>query len=450
MIQTTAVMTPMTPMTPMPLSKETEPFQGELADDNIHTITIPEVINNKPVTDVAEECFISIRAQSTDWWLSQSILWDVSEDNPYFSVEKYFVDHGANSEYYEKYGVDSDRWFLLYNKDKTTLFYAEVRYTAREKYVLPKNVTKIYNGAFQWVAAPVEIEDGNEHFVVEDNMLFSADKTRLIASANRISSTVLSYKVPDTVTQMDVGVFADLRPENGFNKTYWPDGWDGNISVVLPEGIREIPDYAFFCSYAFPDRLPESVETIASYAFESSNSHKTNALSGENLELIIPKNVKNIGRYAFKTSSALLFRVDENNPYFMTENRVMYTKDKTEIVLGDAGFFYYGHQLPDTVKVIRSGAFELNHFDGKALSVLIPGSVETIEEKGIVFWGWEEHSFIVYGKSGSYVEQYVKDYNTWFFNWVTMGDKKIQQLITFLPLEKYSQGGIIMETSSIF
>jgi len=266
-------------------------------------VTIPDKISDKPVVDITEECFASIREQNRDdGCFSATITLVVSKDNPYFSIDDR-SDGGR-------------KYYTLYNKERTTLFYACV-YDGNP-YIIPKTVTKIYDAALVSVGTGLEIEDGSESFVIEDNMLLTKDKTRLIACANRLASLV-SYKVPDTVTKMDEGAFYNIW-------VYYDGGIpiDNPVRVELPQGLKEIPDGAFADGWAVPVSIPESVERIGIYALAFH-------FNKERLSLIIPKNVNEIGMYAFYTSKVNV-TIDEDNQWFTLENGVLYNKDKSEIM----------------------------------------------------------------------------------------------------------------------
>jgi hypothetical protein len=85
------------------------------------------------------------------------------------------------------------------------------------------------------------------------------------------------------------------------------------VSVVIPDGVREIQDYAFGeCTYLKDITIPDSVTVIGAHAFENTDissiiipesvtSIGDYTFSGCNKlkEVIIPESVKSIGEYAF-------------------------------------------------------------------------------------------------------------------------------------------------------
>lgn len=269
-------------------------------DNSIVRIDIPDKINEKPVTDIAESCFISIRAQNADEnCFDRAISLVVPENSPYFTID--LLKSKNNGAY------------ALYNKDRTTLFYACAE--GIKEYKIPNTVTKIFDGALINVGVPMVVEEGNQNFIIEDNMLLTADKKRLICCTNKLAD-VIRYKVPDQTVKMDAGAF--------YNIWAYPNGrlLDSPVYVELPEGLKEIPDGAFAHGWAVPVSIPKSVERIGSYglAFHYNKSK---------LSFTIPENVKEIGKNAFHLSKVNI-TIDESNKWFVIENGVLYSKDSRE------------------------------------------------------------------------------------------------------------------------
>ncbi len=362
------------------------------ADEDI--IRVPEEINNKPVIDIAEECFISLRNQTISegfFELTSSII--VPEDSPYFTVE---------------HPSERESEVILYNKDKTTLFYSSV--FSLDVYELPNTVTRIYEGALVNTTASITLEEGNDSFTIEDGLLITADRTRLITCADKYQA---SYIVPDTVTKLDMCAFYNLGNPEGMI-----------IPVELPEGLSEIPDGTFSAGLAYPTAIPESVETIGAYSICIDSKLMNN--NCEPISITIPQNVNNIGINAFYLST-INVTVDDSNQWYSIENNILYNKDKTELILGnDTSAFLNGYQIPDTVKVIRSKAIRFVLGFGRDLpehiKLVIPESVTIMEENAIEIIEIDEWMFTVYVNAGSCAEQYFKNWN---------------YDVNFLPIDEY-------------
>ena len=139
--------------------------------------------------------------------------------------------------------------------------------------------------------------------------------------------------------------------------------------VILPEGVKEIKERAFQLSALKEISLPDSLEIIGKNAFCQSYVVTT-----------IPKNVKSIGEYAFKTWSQSI-DVDEDNPYFSSKDGALYNKDFTTLLQVPYWLVKTPENkliLPDTVKTIASHALE----DCIVVPVLNEG-LEVIEDWGI-------------------------------------------------------------------
>ena len=99
----------------------------------------------------------------------------------------------------------------------------------------------------------VTIDANNQNYSIEDNELYNKDKTELIAVLYDISG---QYIVKEGVTK--IGEYALHYREN-------------MTSIVLPEGLKEI-GMAFQNSGLTSIYIPNSVDTIASYAFMNATS----------------------------------------------------------------------------------------------------------------------------------------------------------------------------------
>lgn len=135
--------------------------------------------------------------------------------------------------------------------------------------------------------------------------------------------------------------------------------------VIIPEGITLIKREAFSCAALREVVIPESVTNIETQAFYASSL----------TEISIPKGVSAIGDMAFSTISLKKVTVDAENKNFVSENNVLYTKDKKELVLctypDREGTFI----VPEGVTSVRSHAF-LNCIG--ITRIVLPDTLETI------------------------------------------------------------------------
>ena len=121
-------------------------------------------------------------------------------------------------------------------------------------------------------------------------------------------------------------------------------------SVVLPEGLTSLGDFAFMdCTALTEVELPESLETIGKSAFRCCSSLTA---------VTIPASVTEIGKAAFVYCSSLEeINVAAENETYASVDGVVYNKEMTQLLqypVGRAG----ACQIPEGVTEIWESAFE--------------------------------------------------------------------------------------------
>ena len=92
--------------------------------------------------------------------------------------------------------------------------------------------------------------------------------------------------------------------------------------VKMPKDITTIPDASFCDCWNLEELvLPDSYTSIGAHAFQHCYKLQT---------IVIPVSLRTIGAGAFRGSSITII-VDEGNPFFTVENRILYDKDKSRI-----------------------------------------------------------------------------------------------------------------------
>lgn len=197
--------------------------------------------------------------------------------------------------------------------------------------------------------------------------------------------------------------------------TPWYIARDNNLSVTIESGVTNIGDYAFCnCTGLTNITIPDSVIDIGDYAFENctglSNITIPNSVNNIGIgsfsmctgltcinipnsvtnigidsfsmctslaSVTIPDSVTNIGIGAFSMCKELLeIRVDENNLYYLSENGVLFNKNKTELVKYPAAKTDKVYIVPNSVTSIGYAAFIESD---NLVSVTIPNSVINID-----------------------------------------------------------------------
>lgn len=173
----------------------------------------------------------------------------------------------------------------------------------------------------------INVAEDNSHYSSVDGVLFSKDKTRLIKyPAGR---TEQSYTVPKGVEVVDEGAFS---------------------GTVLLSALT----------------LSESVTTVNS-AFENCDKLK---------QVYIPKDVSCISSRQFRGSIGITaVDVDKENQYYSSVDGVVFSKDKTRLVLYPAGKRKSSYRVPDGVQEICESAFA---YSVPLKEIILPNSLTKI------------------------------------------------------------------------
>ena len=271
---------------------------------------------------------------------------------------------------------------------------------------LPMSVAKIEGNPFDGLQ--LEVNNLSPHFCIEDDVLFTADKTRLIA----YPSSKTTYSVPSTVTTIgnDAFNFCESLTSIIFSEGLKTIGscafsWCLSLtSIKLPEGLKTIGNNAFSeCSSLTSIKLPEGLKTIGNNAFSGCSSLTS---------IKLPEGLKTIGNDAFRECERLTFiklpksltiiegnpferlhlKINNLSPYFCIEDDALFTADKTRLIAYRSSKTTYS--VPSTVTTIENSAFS----GRKSLtSIKLPEGLKTIGNDA--FRGCESLTSIMLPKS---------------------------------------------------
>ena len=316
-----------------------------------------------------------------------------------------------------------------------------------ESVVIPSSLTEFDNGVFDNCGSlkTITVDEDNEAFSTDENgVLFNKNKTELIYYP--LGKEAEYYTVPDGVVTIATGAFSK---EEDLKNVAFPQSlrsigdyafWNcSNFeTITLPYGLETIGTRAFSYCWGETIVIPETVKSIAQFAFESTSAMRGSQVnnahtisdclievstgtegdyvisSGTRLladlsfyncnkitSITIPDSVEYIGQEAFENCHALAaFYVSENNEYFSTdENGVLYNKDKTEIIM------YPPANTAETFKV-PSGVTELSYISlgVKLKIVVLPEGVTSISD--MVFENCPDVT--IRGYAGSYAQTYAE------------------------------------------
>lgn len=262
---------------------------------------------------------------------------------------------------------------------------------------IPASITDIKPNAFKFSGFnKIEVDKNNLNYTSINGVLFSKDKTVLLAYPKENSAT--SYIIPDGVKIIESTAFMGTSNLN---------------SIVIPNGVTTIKENAFYlCSNLKNISIPTSVKSIGRDAFDFSVCSKVNngyyisncligadneingnftikdgtrlvadsAIKGnENLESItVPASVEIIGDCALNFSSESLknITVANENKYFSSENGVLFNKSKTELLCYPYGKNETTYTVPNTVTKLAKASFS----NCKLNKLNLPNNLKYIDE----------------------------------------------------------------------
>lgn len=248
----------------------------------------------------------------------------------------------------------------------------------------------------------ITVDEDNEFFCAEGNVLFDKNKTTLIKYSCGKADT--EYNVPETVQKIGYKAFLSSK----------------NLQAIgLTDKLSEIAGYAFKdCTSLTSITLPDSLTAIGTDIFYNtayikkdsaaytddvlySGNWFVKAKSGvKNIQLkpgtiglldgcfelnsyslqtlYIPETVRTIPGGVFKRCSSLnSISVNENNEYYMSNNGILYNKSITELLKVPPKSAVINFNIPNTVTAISKSALSSC---ASLETVTIPPSVINIEK----------------------------------------------------------------------
>jgi len=245
-----------------------------------------------------------------------------------------------------------------------------------EKFKIPASLKSFGDGNFVGCEKlrSITVDSNNKYFCSEDGILFSKDKTTLIAYPACKNDTYM-YEVPQTVTELGSYAFYGNPFLNYITLpdsiTEIPEGAFSGCSIYdieIPKKCTKIGILAFeYCPYLYSVNIPDSVTDIEDQAFFNCQS-----LSNVN----ISASVTSIGSDVFYGCRLLnQITVDENNEYYCSVNGILFNKDKTTLIAYPVGKMAEKFIVPDGVKKIDSSAFACGE---NLKTVVLPDSLTHI------------------------------------------------------------------------
>ena len=203
--------------------------------------------------------------------------------------------------------------------------------------LIPASVERLGDGVFADCLAmeQITVASENEHYVVQDDILYSKDLSVLVH-------------------------YPASKEEQEF---------------TIPEEVRKIAGLAFASNYFLMEvMLGDHLEEVGSYAFARCSSLSFMSL---------PAQTTRLGASPFHDCTMLLeIEVDPSNPCYSSIDGVLYNKEQTQLIQYPAGLYDDFYKVPDTVQEIAENA----GYDAQDLEILkIPAGVRKIGDMAFAF-----------------------------------------------------------------
>lgn len=208
----------------------------------------------------------------------------------------------------------------------------------------------------------IKVSENNPNYADIDGVLFDKEKTILLSYPS--GKKEKSYQVLHSVQKLGMNSFFAARVEE----------------VILPENLTEIGKFAFSLSSVSEIKLPHKFKKIESGAFFSCWDLK---------KIDIPENVSEIGEEAFNRSPLSEIHISENNLYYLSEDNILFNKEKTKLIYYSPLKEEKSYQIPDGVELVGEAFCQCNHLE----EIIFPDSVS--ELKGAVFTDCKELKRII-------------------------------------------------------
>ena len=261
--------------------------------------------------------------------------------------------------------------------------------TYLESVTIPNSVTSIGNWAFNGCKSMTSVVISGSVLSIGDSAFSGCDKLADVTISDGVKKlgkrafagcdALTSLEIPASVEEMS-GAIAEcenlttisVAPENAYycvqdGVVYSKDGKDlvvypqiGETSVVVPDGVLSIEDYAFACHENLEHvQLPNGIINIGNYAF-----HNCSKLTN----VTIPDSITNIGSGAFEETALTSLQLPNGATNLFIRDDAFYGCDKlTSVVIpegvtsiGARAFYGTGLKnatIPDSVADLGQSIF---------------------------------------------------------------------------------------------
>ena len=258
---------------------------------------------------------------------------------------------------------------------------------------IPSSVTSICDLEFDKCTSltSIEVNKDNSNYMDDNGVLYTKDQTELLRYP--AGKTGTEYVILNSVTSIGNRAFYEcssltsIEISNGVTSIgdFAFSGCTSLEVIQISNNVMSIGREAFYkCSSLTSIKIPNSVTSIGSYAFSKCSSLTSIEISNSVtsievgtfsdctslISIEIPSSVTDINAIALDGCSSLTnIKVNEDNPMYMENNGILYTKDKTKIIRYPGG-------KAETEYVILSGTTSIGKYAFSGCSNLISIKIE--------------------------------------------------------------------------
>ena len=257
------------------------------------------------------------------------------------AIEKFEITSKVNN-------IDSKAFAKCNNLDNF-IINNNKNYIYEEGLLMTQNKEEILFVSTKYLSSIKEftIPDGVKKFTVDTSNLSNVTKLNIPESVESLSPGFLPKNLEEVTISENNKVYKTYQnaiySKNGETLIYC---YSKNKIIELENGVKKIGEFSFEGAQNVEEIiLPDSVEVINHQIIYSTKLKKIKI--GKNVSFISPM---------FAYHMDLEVELDSNNPYYMTENQVLYTKNKEKLVT--VNYLINGKFTVDSkVKEIESKAF---------------------------------------------------------------------------------------------